>query len=145
MHPFFNTILKYHYSACTANMYLNCVITYEVYLLLRNNAQVVRHKPPTLRRVSLQAGGVYLFSITVLCTNFFIDIAYRLDPNINFIWTILVTYVFPLSYFFSVWLIIKHRNYFPSLTGRWKELVSNYNAIPFHFYPSSLTNSHFSL
>ena len=145
MHPSFNTLLKYHNSACTANMYLNCVITYEVYLLLRNNAQVVRHKPPTLWRVSLQAGSVYLFSIAVLCTNYFIDIDYTLDRNINFISTILVTYVFPLSYFFSVWLIIKHRNYFPSLTGRWKELVSNYNAIPFHFYPSSLTNSHFSL
>ena len=106
---------------------MNCVITFEVYLLLRNNARVIRHKPPTLRRVSLQAGGVYLFSIIVLCTHFFLDV--DLDDTINFILMILVTYVFPLIYFFSVWLVIKHRNYFPSLTGRWKELVSNYNAM----------------
>ena len=40
--------------ACsTANLYLNCVVAYEMLVLLRNNNQVVIHNPPSLLRVTL--------------------------------------------------------------------------------------------
>ena len=37
---------------------------------------------------------------------------------------ILVTYIIPIGFFFYVWIIIKIRNYLPSVSGREKELVS---------------------
>ena len=125
-------------SAATANLYLNCVISYELFVLLRNNERIVRHKPPTFQRVSLQAVGVYLFSIVIFCINYFVSYKiygcllqaecteqkqHRLT-NGNLFWNIVVTYILPISFFFLVWITIKCRNYLPSITGKWKELVS---------------------
>ena len=126
-------------SASTANLYLNCVISYELFILLRNNDRIVRHKPPTFKRVSLQAAGVYFFSIVIFCIEYFV---YLKDweeckhdegckyqkmlriPN-AFLWpSIVVTYIIPISFFFSVSITIKCRKYLPSLTRKWKELVS---------------------
>ena len=37
---------------------------------------------------------------------------------------ILVTYIVPIGFFFYVWIIVKVRNFLPSVSGREKELVS---------------------
>ena len=125
-------------SAATANLYLNCVISYELFVLLRNNERIVRHKPPTFQRVSLQAVGVYLFSVIIFCINYFITCKifechyqaecteqqqHRLTYG-NLLSNIVVTYILPISFFFLVWITIKCRNYLPSITGKWKEVVS---------------------
>ena len=57
----------------TANLYLNCVVSYEMLVVLRNNSQLVTHNPPSLLKVTLQAMGVYLFSIIVFVIHFFIE------------------------------------------------------------------------
>ena len=126
-------------SASTANLYLNCVISYELLILLRNNDRIVRHTPPTFQRVSLQAAGVYLLSIVMFCINYFVYLKVHLECTHNGLCTdqkverihnaslwpsIVVTYILPISFFFLVWITIKYRNYMPSLTGKWKELVS---------------------
>ena len=140
------TLLNFHYSllkildsASSANLYLNCVISYELFVLLRNNARIVRHKPPTFQRVSLQAVGVYLFSVIIFCINYFVsykvyECRWRRDEctaqqqnrlkEANLWWNIVVTYILPIGFFFLVWITIKYRNYLPSITGKWRELVS---------------------
>ena len=137
------TLLNFHYSllkilgsASTANLYLNCVISYELFVLLRNNDRIVRHKPPTFQRVSLQAVGVYLFSVIIFCINYFVSYKVWGCPfqaectdqqrliNGNLSWNIVVTYILPISFFFLVWITIKCRNYLPSITGKQKEVVS---------------------
>ena len=137
---FHYSLLNILVSAATANLYLNCVISYELFVLLRNNERIVRHKPPTFQRVSLQAVGVYLFSVIIFCINYFIsykvyeciylsraECTDRKTNNLTYAflwWNIVVTYILPISFFFLVWIIIKCRNYLPSITGKWKEVVS---------------------
>jgi hypothetical protein len=124
-------------SASTANLFLNCVVSYEIMLLLKNNNRVVRHQPPSLLRVTSQASAVYIFSIVVFTVTFFMARAalkqivlsnnYSAGNNICIairITLILVTYVLPIGFFVSIWIIIQVRGYLPSLTGREKELVS---------------------
>ena len=122
-------------SCSTANLYLNTIVSYEIYLLLRNNHQVVRHKPPSFRRVSISAGSVCLLSIIVFCTNYFVHRA-EVEANLRgnlakrdnirvalFTFSTLVSYIFPISCFFLIWGTIIYRKYTPSITGRLKELV----------------------
>ena len=108
--------------ACsTANLYLNCVVSYEMLLLLRNNNQVVTHNPPSLLKVTLQAVGVYLFSIIVFLIHFFVGQAGY--SGINLFLSVFLTYVFPIGFFFYIWITIKCRNYLPSVTESTKQLV----------------------
>ena len=128
------TIFK---KASTANLYLNSIIAYEIFILLRNNKQAVRHKPPSLRSVTLKAMVVYIFSIVVFAINKYLMTKAVLQKYIEFedkksdqislsilICNILVTYVIPIGFFFYVSIIIKIRNYLPSISGRERELVS---------------------
>ena len=128
------TIFK---KASTANLYLNSIIAYEIFILLRNNKQVVRHKPPSLRNVTLKAMVVYMFSIVVFAINMTLEhvadeqkyIEYDFGKGIQaslsiLLCNILVTYVIPIGFFFYVSIIIKIRNYLPSISGRERELVS---------------------
>ena len=130
-------------SCSTANLYLNCVIAYEVLVLLQNSNQFMTHNPPSLSRVTLQAMAVYLLSITVFIMYYFIgkkvieeeqrynetysdtDIRnnYKRLALSNLVWSLLVTYAFPIGIFFSVWVIIIYRGYMPSVTAKTKQLV----------------------
>jgi len=132
--------------ACsTANLYLNCVVSYEMLVLLRNNNQVITHNPPSLLRVTLQAMSVYLFSIIVFIIHYFIGrevIKADMDDDTNkcwrlakanLIWSILVTYVCPIGFFIYIWITIKCRNYMPSVTESTKQLVWFFRRIVFVF------------
>ena len=123
--------------ACsTANLYYNCVVSYSVFKLLRSTSQLVRHKPPTLTRITLEAALVYGFSIIIFCTIFFLDEAamkqveqlnYRMNATLSkilFFVGLIVAYIIPIGIFFSILIIIKVQHYTPALTGREKELVS---------------------
>ena len=122
-------------SCGTANLYLNTIVSYEVYVLLRNNHRVVRHKPPSFRRVSISAGCIYLLSIIVFCADYFVSRA-KVEAFIRgdfmkknslqvalLTFSALVTYIFPICCFFLIWGTIIYRKYIPSITGRLKELV----------------------
>ena len=123
--------------ACsTANLYYNCVVSYSVFKLLRSTSQLVRHKPPTLTRATLEAAGVYGFSIIIFCSIFFMDEAaskqivqlnyrtYATLTKTHFFTGLVVAYIIPIGIFFSILIIIKVQHYTPALTGRERELVS---------------------
>ena len=124
-------------SASTANLFLNCVVSYEIMLLLKNNNRVVRHQPPSLLKVTFQASAVYIFSIVLFIVTYIMakaalnQIIFSNNYNAGKIFflairivLILVTYILPIGFFVSIWIIIQVRGYLPSLTGREKELVS---------------------
>ena len=123
-------------SCSTANLYLNTIISYEMYVLLRNNHQVVRHKPPSFKRISISAGCVYVLSIIVFCADYFgfsrAEVEAYLSGDFTkknnifvayLLFTILVSYTVPISCFFLIWGTIIYRKYIPSITGRLKEVV----------------------
>ena len=122
--------------ACsTANLYLNCVVSYELLVLLRNSDQFVSYNPPSLLRVTLQAVGVYLFSTIVFLTHFFIEkkaIQAYIDHEdgiwtrltmANVVWSVIVSYVFPIGFFFYIWMTIRYHGYLPSVTEKTRQLV----------------------
>jgi len=122
--------------ACsTANLYLNCVVSYEVLILLRNSYNTTRCDPPSLVKVTLQAASVYSVAILVFITYYFIgrkqhESYYQGDfdkyyylKDVSFYWSLVVTYLFPIIFFGYVWITIWFCGYMPSATGRMKELV----------------------
>jgi hypothetical protein len=115
--------------------YLNCVISYQVLILLRNSYNATRCDPPSLVKVSLQAAFVYLFAILVFIIHYVIGRTSRKSleqsdgdrfhylTNVNLYWSLVVTYMFPLIFFSYVWVTIWFRGYMPSATGKMKQLV----------------------
>ena len=123
-------------SCSTANLYLNTIVSYEVYVLLRNNHQVIRHKPQSFRRISISAGCVYLLSIVVFCADYFGFSGAQVEAHLSgdftkkhnlfvayLLFTILVSFIVPIGCFFLIWGTIIYRKYIPSITGRLKEVV----------------------
>jgi hypothetical protein len=112
--------------ACsTANLYLNCVISYEILILLRNSNQAIRYNPPSLPKVTLQSSAVYMFSIITFISVYFIK-AESNAPYLTYSSIVvigLVRYVFPILFFGYMLITIKCRGYIPSVTGRMKQLV----------------------
>ena len=97
----------------------------------------MRHKSPSLRYVTLKAMVVYIFSIVVFAINLVLEklviekkyIQYDSKTSdqiglLILLCNILVTYTIPIGSFFYFWIMIKVRNYMPSVSGREKELVS---------------------
>ena len=115
--------------------YLNCVVSYEVLILLRNSYNTTRCDPPSLVKVTLQAASVYSVAILVFIIYYFIGReqhksyyqgdfdTYRHLIDINLYWSLVVPYIFPIMFFCYVWITIWCRGYMPSATGRMKELV----------------------
>ena len=115
--------------------YLNCVVSYEVLILLRNSFNITRCDPPSLVKVTLQAALVYSVAILVFITYYVIgrkqhtsyfqgdfDTYYYLK-NVNLYLSLVVAYIFPIMFFGYVWITIWFCGYMPSATGRMKELV----------------------
>ena len=115
--------------------YLNCVISYEVLILLRNSYNTTRCDPPSLVKVTLQAASVYSVAILAFTIYYFIGrkqqkLFYQGDfdtylylKNVNLYWSLVVADIFPLIFFGYVWITIWLCGYMPSATGRMKELV----------------------
>ena len=115
--------------------YLNCVVSYEVLILLRNSYNITRCDPPSLVKVTLQAVSVYSVAILVFMIYYAIGrkqykLWYQGDfdtyfylRNVNLYWSLVVTYIFPIIFFGYVWITIWFCGYMPSATGRMKELV----------------------
>ncbi|OEU12506.1 hypothetical protein FRACYDRAFT_243756 [Fragilariopsis cylindrus CCMP1102] len=133
--------------ACsTANLYLNCVISYEVLILVRNSFNATQCDPPSLWKVTLQSVLVYVFGILVFTIHYFIGYAQRFSfekghfersislNNLNFYWSLVVTYIFPVLFFSYVWITVWYRGYMPSATGRMKQLVWYFLRIFVVFY-----------
>jgi hypothetical protein len=116
------------YAFCLFCKYLNCFISHEILILLRNIHQVIRCDPPSLLKVTLQATCVYLFSIFVFTIHCVVGGYYY---AVNIAWSIMVAFLFPILFFVYVLITIKCHGYMSSVTGRMKELVS------ILFYPAT--------
>ncbi|OEU06015.1 hypothetical protein FRACYDRAFT_256861 [Fragilariopsis cylindrus CCMP1102] len=143
--------------ACsTANLYLNCVVSYEILILLRHSDHFVTHTPPSLSRVTLQAVGVYSFSVIVFFIHYFVgrqsfkaemqsyltssdndlnnDLKKQARLSLaNLGWSLFVTYAFPIGCFFYIWMTIKCNGFMPSVTEKTKQLVWFFLRIVFVF------------
>ena len=115
--------------------YLNCVVSYEVLILLRNSYNITHCDPPSLVKVTLQAASVYSIAILAFIIYYFIGRKqqksfyqgdadrYEYYKNVNLYWSLVVADIFPLIFFGYVWITIWFCGYMPSATGRMKELV----------------------
>ena len=121
--------------------YLNCVISYEVLILVRNSFNATQCDPPSLWKVTMQSVLVYVFGILVFTIHYFIGHAQLLSfekghfersislNNLNFYWSLVVTYIFPVLFFSYVWITVWYRGYMPSATGRMKQLVRPFDSV----------------
>jgi hypothetical protein len=125
--------------ACsTACLYLNCVITRSIYTLLQKCHDIRPSGPPSLRKVTLEAICVLLFSIIIFISRFFIGRAALKAGNaldidkadkillVNFLLGMVVTFLFPIAFFCYVSFIIWYRGLMPSATGKTKQLFWYY-------------------
>merc|ERR1712238_225082 len=115
-------------ASSTANLYINCVISYELLNLLRNSNNATRCRPPSLMKVTIQAMVVYVISILIFVAFFFthktkykkyhtgnID-AYKDVTKINFAWSMILSVVIPTIFFCYVWITIWYRGYIKKLS-----------------------------
>ncbi|OEU12063.1 hypothetical protein FRACYDRAFT_244269 [Fragilariopsis cylindrus CCMP1102] len=123
--------------ACsTANLYLNCVISYEVLTHLRNSYNTIRCDPPSLFKVTFQTALVYLFAIVVLIIHYVIGIEkqkrfeqgnfdrHEYLNKVDLYWSLVTTYIFPIVFFGYVWITISCCGYMSSATGEMKQVLS---------------------
>ena len=156
-----NVTAYYHYFSpfimiCyTANVYINCFISYEILNLLRNSNNVARSSPPSLIKVSIQAMTAYLWSVIVSIASYFINRAlFESYMNVNmerfnFLLKLSlslrmsVSVVIPIMFFCYVWITIWYRGYIKlsSVTRQMKELVR----VSFFTFIQSTIFSYFSL
>ena len=121
--------------ACsTANLCMNCVVLYEIRILLQRTKDVLRHKPPSLTKVTIQAAVVYMFSIIVFTIHYVITkkktdlysndnyAMYKRLENVNLALAVLIPYIFPIFFSAYICIIIWFHELLP-VGGRMRELV----------------------
>ena len=132
----------------TANLYINCIISYEILNLLKNSNNIAKSRPPSLIKVTIQATVVYLFSIVVGVavhyttkaqdeTLFMDDIdRYNKLKIINMSWIMVVSCALPIMFFSYVWITIWYQGYvkLSSVTKGMKELVCSFLFIYIYVY-----------
>ena len=140
--------------AClTADLYLNCVVSNEILTLLRDSYNVTRYNSPSYFKVSLQAATVCIFSILVFVIHYFIGRAqekayeigdfgqYTYLANVNFYWSIVISYIFPMIFFGYVWVTIWCRGYMKSAAGKMKQLVCLFLFVILYLKPYQIHHS----
>jgi len=121
--------------ACsTANLCMNCVVLYEIRILLQRTKDVLRHRPPSLTKVTIQAAVVYTFSIIVFTIHYFITrkktdlysngnyTMYKRLENVNLALAVLIPYIFPIFFSAYICIIIWFHKLLP-VGGRMRELA----------------------
>ena len=99
---------------------MNAVVAYEVFELLKKSYQGVRVKPPTMKKVTIQAAVVYLYALIMFTVH------YCLDGKMNMTIVAPIYFMlsagFPIIYLCYVCIIIWYRGLVPSLGGRLREI-----------------------
>ena len=135
-------------ASSTANLYINCIISYEILNLLRNSNNIARRHPPSLSKVTIQAMVVYLFSMIVGILYYYIERAafqaylkydwdrYEYFGIANTIWSVIVVVVIPIMFFCYVWITIWYHGYvkISSVNRGMKELVCSFLFIYIYIY-----------
>ena len=53
-------------SVWLANMWINTIVSYEVYLMVMHSHRHQRTNPPSAKRIFLQCGGIYVASLVIM-------------------------------------------------------------------------------
>jgi len=126
----------------SANLFLNCVASYEVFSLLKHTTNVKRYKPPSLCKATVQALTVYTISVLVFAIHYCIgtrgsrSMNHFWFINVNLLWSLVVTYISPTLFFTYIWITIWFRGYLKlsSINGKMRELVLYFIRIFVVFY-----------
>ena len=123
----------------TANLYINCFVSYEILNLLRNSNNVTKSRPPSLMKVTIQSMVVYVFSIIIFVAYYYtrkakIESYYTGDyERYDFLWKVhmscmIIVGTIPIMYFCYVWITIWYQGYMKlsSVTAGMKELVRSF-------------------
>ena len=109
-------------SYAAANMWINTIIVYELFILLRATHSAQRINQPSLRRVNLQGGGV-IFGSILLGLLFYYQSDLMIPPWENWwsplilILTATITSSIPVVYVLGVSIFVKWRGYMPAVNG----------------------------
>ncbi|OEU06533.1 hypothetical protein FRACYDRAFT_254554 [Fragilariopsis cylindrus CCMP1102] len=114
--------------ACsTANLYMNVIISFEMFILLKSNHDIQRYAPPKLRKVVFQSISVYVFAIIIFVTHYFICRAVSegkiLFLKTNTVWSLIVTYILPIGFFAGVCFLIWYRSYIKATNRKLRQCV----------------------
>jgi len=135
----------------TANICMNAVIAFEVFKFLKNSFELVRDPVPTLRKVSLQAVGVYLYSIVLnfiyfflLNYHYYLTEEYYIANKIGTPLFLLFTAIGPFVFLMCICIMIWKRGYIKTNNHQYKHLV---RFCPYHYlFPlPSLYSFHITL
>ena len=111
-----NTIVNIN----TANIWMNAVVAYEVFDLLKKSHQGERVKPPTIKKATIQGMTVYLYALIIFLAHFFLD--GKIDMTIAAPIYFMISAGFPIVYLCCICTIIWYRGLVPSLGGRLREI-----------------------
>ncbi|OEU05879.1 hypothetical protein FRACYDRAFT_257659 [Fragilariopsis cylindrus CCMP1102] len=108
------------FGCSTANIWMNAVVAYEVFDLLKKSHQGERVKPPTIKKATIQGMTVYLYALIIFLAHFFLD--GKIDMTIAAPIYFMISAGFPIVYLCCICTIIWYRGLVPSLGGRLREL-----------------------
>uniref|UniRef100_A0A7S4ENL7 G-protein coupled receptors family 1 profile domain-containing protein n=1 Tax=Pseudo-nitzschia australis TaxID=44445 RepID=A0A7S4ENL7_9STRA len=121
------------------NLYLNALVSWEVYALLRSSHQRQRVKPPSLSRVTWQALGVYGIAVLNFCTHYGLVKAsfqagergqFKLSTLLAFISvfiTVGIGYLLPLLVVIYIYFQIWRNSYLPPIRTGSRRTLSRRN------------------
>lgn len=116
--------------ACSvANIYLNVVVSYEVFILLKNSHQRKRHTPPSLRRAQIQAAVVFGMAMIVFIFHYFLVGHNQVNMKVMFPISLLFSYVIPAMYLGYICIVIWRRKFLLSLEGKARDLALYFGRI----------------
>ena len=98
-----------------ANLWMNAIIAYQILILLHKSYSGQRITQPSITRVNLHGGGVFLFSLGL---GIFLHFN-RVNGNMSWGWRIFVlaTTMVPFTFVIGVTILIQCRGYMPVANG----------------------------
>ena len=104
--------------ACSAaNLYLNAIISYEVFTLLKNSHRRLRTPPPTFKRVGIQAAIVYGWAICIFFIRYFTEDVKKIPEWMEVTLYFMISAGIPILYLCYVCIAIWRRKLLPSMKG----------------------------
>lgn len=112
-----------------ANLYLNAIISYQLFALLKNSRKRLRTAPPTSRRVGVQAVVVYALALCISLLRFFLA-----DVDGIPVWVKVTLYFvasagIPMLYLLYVCIVIWREKLLPSMRGPLRILALYFSRI----------------
>jgi hypothetical protein len=103
-----------------ANIWMNAVVAYEVFELLKKSHQGVRVKPPTMKKATIQAAVVYIHGLIMFIAHYCLDGC--IDMTIAAPIYFMLSAGVPIMYLFYVCIVIWYHGLVPSLGGKLREI-----------------------